>query len=114
SDPMKLEALRSHMLGGVLILALMLVRLFVRTRTAHPPAASTGSSVLDKVAWASHRLFYILVVAMAVSGMIMALQAGLLDVLYGGGGGLPPALCIYPLPSLLSAPSLFFLFPFSP
>src|SRR5262249_49024303 len=60
SDPMKLEALRSHMLGGVLILALMLVRLFVRRRTAHPPEATTGSSVLDKVAWASHRLFYML------------------------------------------------------
>jgi len=100
SDPMKLEALRSHMLGGVLILALMLVRLFARTRTTHPPAASTGSSVLDKVAWASHRLFYILVVAMAVSGMTMALQAGLLDVVYGGRGVLPPDLWIYPVRSV--------------
>ena len=33
SDPMKLEALRSHMFGGGLILMIMLVRLFVRTRT---------------------------------------------------------------------------------
>ena len=97
TDPMKLEALRSHMAGGALILALMLVRLFVRTRTAHPPMARTGNSLLDKVAWASHRLFYGLVIAMAASGMTMALQAGLLDVVYGGHGTLPPDLWIYRL-----------------
>src|SRR5262249_48788975 len=72
SDPMRLEALRTHMAGGVLTLALRLVRLFVRTRTAHPPMAPTGNSLLDKVAWASHRLFYGLVIAMAASGMTMA------------------------------------------
>jgi cytochrome b561 len=43
SDPMKLEALRSHMAGGVLIFALMLTRLLMRTHTAHPPAATTGN-----------------------------------------------------------------------
>src|SRR5690349_4633836 len=32
SDPMKLEALRSHMIGNVGILILMSVRLFVRSR----------------------------------------------------------------------------------
>src|SRR5262249_15667890 len=97
SDPMKLEALRSHMAGGVLILALMLVRLFLRMRTAPPPTASTGNSLLDTVAWAAHRLFYGLVIVMAASGMTMALQAGLLDVVYGGHGPLPPDLWIYPI-----------------
>src|SRR5262249_31692115 len=97
SDPMKLEALRSHMAGGVLILALMLVRLFVRMRTAHPPTASTGNSLLDMVAWASHRLFYGLVIVMAASGMTMALQAGLLDVVYGGHRPPPPCLWILPI-----------------
>ena len=100
SDPMKLEALRSHMAGGVLILVLMLIRLFVRTRTTHPPSAPTGNYVLDKVAWASHRLFYILVVAMAGSGMTMAVQAGLLDVVYGERGVLPLDLWIYPVRSV--------------
>ena len=41
TDPMKFEALRSHMLGGTLILVLMLVRLVVRIRTRHPAAASS-------------------------------------------------------------------------
>src|SRR5712671_217963 len=47
TDPMKLEALRSHMAGGGVILLLMLIRLLVRARTAHPAAAPTGSSWLD-------------------------------------------------------------------
>src|SRR5580704_15676791 len=51
SDPMKLEALRSHMTGGVLIVVLMLVRLLVRTRTKHPSTASTGNPILDRLAW---------------------------------------------------------------
>ncbi|MBO0717519.1 MAG: cytochrome b/b6 domain-containing protein [Rhizobiales bacterium] len=100
SDPMKLEALRSHMFGGALILALMLVRLFVRTRTAHPRAVTTGSSLLDKVAWASHRLFYILIIAMVASGATLALQAGLFEIVYGGRGALPPDLWVYPIRSV--------------
>jgi cytochrome b561 len=100
SDPMKLEALRSHMAGGVLILALMLVRLVVRTRTAHPPPATTGSSLLDKVAWVSHRLFYGLIIAMVASGATMALQAGLFGIVYGGHGALPPDLWVYPIRSV--------------
>jgi cytochrome b561 len=97
SDPMKVEALRSHMAGGALIFALMLVRLLVRTRSAHPPAATTGNSLLDKVAWVSHRLFYGLVIAMVASGVTMALQAGLSGVVFGGRGVLPPDLWVYPI-----------------
>ena len=100
TDPMKVEALQSHMAGGAVILALMLARLIVRARSAHPPPASTGSSLLDGVAWASHRLFYVLVIAMAASGIAMALQAGLLDVVYGGHGALPPDLWVYPVRSV--------------
>lgn len=100
SEPMKIEALRSHMFGGGLILALMLLRLFVRTRTTHPPTAATGSSLLDKVAWASHRLFYILIIAMVASGATMALQAGLFEIVYGGRGTLPPDLWVYPIRSV--------------
>jgi cytochrome b561 len=100
SDPMKLEALRSHMFGGGLILTLMLVRLLVRTRTAHPPAAPTRNALLDKIAWASHRLFYVLIIAMVASGATMALQAGLFEIVYGGRGTLPPDLWVYPIRSV--------------
>jgi cytochrome b561 len=46
TDPMKFEALRSHMIGGALILVLTLVRLAVRVRSEHPALASAGHPVL--------------------------------------------------------------------
>jgi cytochrome b561 len=90
SDPLKLEALRPHMIGGVLILVLMLVRLLVRTRTAHPTAAPTGNTALNWLGWASHRLFYIAVIGMAGSGIAMAIEADLPAIVFGGHGSLPP------------------------
>jgi cytochrome b561 len=97
NDPMKVEALRSHMAGGVVILLLMLVRLVVRTVTQHPPSAATGAPSLDRLAWASHRLLYVAVLAMAGSGLVMALQADLPTILFGRGGALPADFWIFPL-----------------
>src|SRR5438445_13705604 len=55
SSPMKIEAVRSHMMGGMAILGLMLVRLVIRARSAHPAPASAGHPLLDRLAWLSHR-----------------------------------------------------------
>jgi cytochrome b561 len=89
SDPMKIQGLRQHMIAGGVILTLMLVRLLVRTRTAHPAPAPSGNALLNKLAWASHRLFYPLVFMMVGSGVIMALQANLPAIVFGGHGSLP-------------------------
>jgi cytochrome b561 len=97
SDPMKIEALRSHMIGGGLILLLMLIRLFVRSRTTHPAAASTGTTALDRLAWASHRMLYGAVLVMAGSGIVMALQAGLPAIVFGGEGSLPADFWVFPV-----------------
>jgi len=97
TDPMKLEALRSHMTGGGVILLLMLVRLLVRMRTTHPTAASTGNPALDRLAWASHRLFYPAVIGMAASGLIMALQTGLPAIVFAGDGVLPADFWAFPV-----------------
>jgi cytochrome b561 len=97
SSPMKIEALRSHMSGGVLILALMLIRLVVRTRTSHPAAAPTGNPILDRVAWASHRLFYVAVIVMAGSGIFMALQTHLPEIVFERHGALPASFWVYPV-----------------
>ena len=99
TNPMKLEALRSHMIGGALILVLMLVRLVVRIRTEHPAPPSTGMRVLDRLAWVSHRMLYAAVLGMAVSGLIMALQTGLPGILFGGGT-LPADFWVYPIRSV--------------
>jgi cytochrome b561 len=97
TDPMKLEALRSHMSGGILILILMLVRLFVRMRTRHPAPATAGHPLLDRIAWASHRMFYIAVFGMAGSGLFIAVQAGLFGIVFGGHGSLPSDLWVFPM-----------------
>jgi cytochrome b561 len=97
TDPMRLEALRSHMIGGSLILVLMLIRLVVRIRTKHPAQPSTGTRVLDRLAWASHRMLYVAVLGQAISGVVMALQTGLPGILFGGGGALPADFWVYPI-----------------
>jgi len=97
SDPHKLEALRAHMSGGTLILALMLVRLFVRRRTSHPAPAAAGHPLLDRLAWASHRLFYIAVIGMAGSGLVMALQTRLPWIVFFNEGSLPADFWAFPI-----------------
>ena len=97
TSPMKVEALRSHMTGGGLILVLMLLRLVIRSSTIHPAPASAGHRWLDRLAAASHRMFYVSVIAMASSGVIMALQAGLPELVFTGHGQLPPDFWAFPI-----------------
>lgn len=97
TDPMKIEALRSHMAGGILILVLMLVRLFIRTRTARPQPATTGNRGLDGLAWLSHRLLYIALFGMAGSGLFMAFQTDLPSIVFIGHGVLPKDFWVYPV-----------------
>lgn len=99
SDPAKISALRQHMIGGGLLLSLMLIRLIVRMRTVHPPPASAGNPVLDRIAWLSHRLLYVLVFAQAGSGLYMALETQLPAVLFGGRGALPADFWVFPVRS---------------
>ena len=42
TDPAKLDTLRGHMINGAVIGCLMVLRLFIRTRTQRPLPASTG------------------------------------------------------------------------
>jgi len=97
SDPMKLEALRSHMSGGAAILVLMLIRLFVRSSTRRPPDADTRNALLDRLAWWSHRLLYVAVIGMALSGLTMALQTRLPWIVFAHEGHLPPTFWAFPI-----------------
>ena len=96
TSPMKLEALRSHMIGGTLILILMGLRFLVRQVTAHPAPAPTGNALLDRLAWLSHRGFYLVVLAQVVTGLVMAFQAHLPEILFLGRGHLPADFWVYP------------------
>jgi cytochrome b561 len=99
TDPMKSEVLRAHMTGGLLILLLMLVRLVVRRATLRPPLASPGIAVLDRLARLSHRALYVLVIAMALSGLAMGLQTGVIRLVTGGHPHIPGDFWVFPMRS---------------
>ena len=97
SSPDKIPALRVHMVTGIAILALMLVRLAVRFGTRRPTAVDTGHPLLDRAAVLAHYGLYALVILMAASGFATALAAGLPDIVFGGSGKpLPESFAAYP------------------
>jgi cytochrome b561 len=100
SNPAKIEMLQKHMGAGAAILLLMIVRLLVRARTAHPLTASAGNPALDRIAWFSHRLLYVAVLGQAASGVLMAIQTRLPQVAYEHQGHLPPSFWAFPVRSV--------------
>ena len=72
-DPQKIGVLRVHMAGGMLILALMVIRFAVRMWTSRPAAATTGYPLLDRIAPITHYGFYVLVLLMVGSGYTTAI-----------------------------------------
>jgi len=97
TDPMKVDALRGHMAGGILILTLMLMRFLIRFFADRPAAASTGSHLFDRLAQASHRMLYIAVIGMAAIGLSLALETGTLGILIGESPRLPADFWAYKL-----------------
>lgn len=90
-DPFKLTALRMHMTMGIIILVLMGVRLIVRLFTHKPPNADIGHPLMNKLGTAAHWAFYVLVIAMCLSGLATANMAGLPGIVFGGSGEALPA-----------------------
>src|SRR5262249_19680333 len=68
AGPQKLAVLRLHMAGGMLILALMLMRLVTRWLTAHPAPLALGHRLADRLAPLTHYGFYALVLLMVGTG----------------------------------------------
>ena len=69
----------------------------MRRGTAHPAPAATGHPLLDRLAWLSHRLFYVAVIGMGASGITMALQTRLPWVVFLGEGTLPADFWAFPV-----------------
>jgi cytochrome b561 len=83
-DPDKIFVLRGHMSAGIVIGALLIVRLAARFRTRTPPRATTGNDILDRIGIWTHWSFYVLVAGMVLSGIATALGAGLFPIVFGG------------------------------
>lgn len=82
TDPGKVATLRMHMIVGGLILLIMLVRLVVRARKA-VPAAVPGPGWQVAAARAVHLGLYAVTIAMALSGVALALASGLPGMVFG-------------------------------
>jgi len=86
ADPEKIGSLQGHMIIGLSILALMIVRFVIRMKTKRPPEADIGNAMLNKGAGLAHYGLYALVIAMAVSGIVISATAGLPDIVFFGSG----------------------------
>ncbi len=91
SDPQKLFFLKMHMTMGIIILVLMIIRLVVRLLTAKPPTADIGNRMLNRLGHLTHYAFYLVVIAIASSGLTMASMASLPGIVFGGSGVPLPA-----------------------
>jgi cytochrome b561 len=97
SDPRKIDVLRLHLAGGLVILALMTIRLIVRLRTARPERATTGDRRLDRIAPITHYGFYVLVPLMVGTGYATGILAGLPAIVFAQSGApLPASFLVYP------------------
>ena len=90
-DPEKAQALGGHMTIGLIIGALLVVRLVVRFYSEKPPHAQTGNALLDRIGAATHWVLYILVALMVLSGLGTAFGGGLFPIVFGGSGDAIPA-----------------------
>jgi cytochrome b561 len=91
SDPEKIMLLKGHMVVGLIILALTLIRLALRFFTTKPAEADIGNALLNKLGLWAHYGLYLLVILMAVSGMVTSNLAGLPDIVFFGSGASLPA-----------------------
>lgn len=80
-----LSAIGIHMVFGLIVLVLLIVRLFVRWRTQHPEWLSAGNKLFDWVGNMTHLGLYVLTFAMTVTGIVLADQRGTLARVFGIG-----------------------------
>jgi len=92
-SPDKVTGLGGHMIFGMAIGVLLVIRLATRLRSTHPPRAATGSDMLDRIGVWTHWAFYALIAGMVLTGLATAFGAGLFPIVYGGAAEtLPPEL----------------------
>ena len=98
NNPAKLMPLGFHMATGILILVLMLVRIVVRVATKKPEEATSGNRFLDFIGRLTHYALYLFAILMAISGIGISVQAGLVPIVFGASGApLPEDFFVYPV-----------------
>jgi cytochrome b561 len=87
----KIPLLGIHMVLGMVTLFVIVVRFIARRRLPRPAAVRTGNAFLDWVSKAVHDALYVLVFLMALSGMSLSLQSGLMPTVFGASSASLPA-----------------------
>jgi cytochrome b561 len=77
-----------HMILGLSVLVLLVVRLLIRWRTRHPDWATTGSGLLDKIGALTHWALYFFTFAITITGLILALQSNRFTRVFNPAAGL--------------------------
>jgi cytochrome b561 len=94
TDPKKLDILVWHMAGGMFVLVLMILRLVIRTWSARPATATTGSPPLDRMATIAHASLYVIVFLMIASGFATGYLIS--GVFVPNGEHLPDTFAVFP------------------
>lgn len=87
--PQKILLLKLHVVTGVGILLLTLLRLALRLYTQQPETAPNLGVIQQRLSHGVHQLLYFLTLATALSGIWLAYMADLPAILFGQAGGLP-------------------------
>lgn len=91
----KAAPLGFHAVWGIVLFMLLVARLIVRYTLPRPAPATAGNAILDWIGKAVHFLLYFAVIGMALSGLGIAIQAGLMEVLRGNAP-FPTDFMVYP------------------
>jgi cytochrome b561 len=89
TDPQKAGLTILHIVTGIAILALTVVRLIVRASAPRPAPVVTGKPLADKLATGVHHLLYTLTVLVVLAGLALAFSANLFSILFFHSGTLP-------------------------
>ena len=87
----KLTPMAIHMTLGIVTLIVIFARLSLRSKYPQPAYASTGNVFLDDFGKLVHVSLYLLAAAMAFSGGVLSMQAGLAPIVFFGSGDPLPA-----------------------
>jgi len=80
-----LSTIGIHMIFGLAVLGLLIIRLIVRWTTKRPAWASAGNKYFDWVGELTHFGLYFLTFAMAITGIVLADNRGILARTFGIG-----------------------------
>lgn len=85
-----ISALGIHMILGITVLVLLVVRLAIRLFTKRPDWATTGSGFLDRIGELTHWALYFFMFAITITGLVLALQTNRFARAFNLGGQTRP------------------------